>query len=56
MTLKEIWIRTIKDDSTMEFEEFEELLNDWAWEEYERQRSANVNGYQPKSELPVEGF
>lgn len=58
MMLKQVWDRMTRDgDPGIEFEEFEELLNDWAWEELTRQREgATGNIYKPERDLPVDGF
>lgn len=58
MTLKEMWERMGREqDPGIEFEEFEELMNDWAWEELDRQRgSVAGNIYKAESDVPAEGF
>lgn len=58
MNLKQIWNQLHRNTpAPIEFEEFEELMNDWAWNELERQRgSISGNIYNPRTERPVDGF
>ena len=58
MTLKEMWTRLSRESNPgIEFEEFEEMMNDWAWQELERQRgSVTGNVYKVESDIPTEGY
>lgn len=59
MNLKDIYTRLTRNDSTaVEFAEFEELMNNWAWEEYDRQRSSATGNIAIKNILDknIEGF
>ena len=57
MTLKEIWRRLNRTEETsLEFEEFEELMNDWAWNEFNRQKSVTGDIYKPEPDNQVQGF
>lgn len=58
MMLRQIWDKLVREgEPGIEFEEFEELLNDWAWEELARQREGVTgNIYKPERDLPIDGF
>lgn len=57
MTLKQIFERlTRNQDPGITFEEFEQQMSDWAWNEYDRQHESVVGKVRNIYDRDIEGF
>lgn len=57
MNLKQVYKNLTKNDNeALEFQEFEELMNNWAWEEFDRQYSNSNIAIKNILDKNLEGF